>query len=60
MAPPALGDGWKTESLVQAGIDRKRIEAMTDSIRAHPEFAPAPVLVVMAFLSMLLADRPAV
>jgi len=35
--PPAIGDGWTTASVEQAGIDRHRIEAMTDSIRAHPD-----------------------
>jgi CubicO group peptidase (beta-lactamase class C family) len=35
--PPALADGWATGSLEQAGIDRRRIETMTDSIRARPE-----------------------
>jgi CubicO group peptidase (beta-lactamase class C family) len=36
--PPALDDGWKTGSLEQGGIDRKRLDQMTESIRAHPEF----------------------
>ncbi|MGQ0735637.1 MAG: serine hydrolase domain-containing protein [Acidobacteriota bacterium] len=43
--PPALDDGWMTGSLSQAGIDRTRLEAMTDSIRAHPEFNIHAVLV---------------
>jgi CubicO group peptidase (beta-lactamase class C family) len=44
-APPALNDGWNTGSLEQAGIDRQRIEAMTNSIRAHPEFNIHAVLI---------------
>jgi CubicO group peptidase (beta-lactamase class C family) len=36
-APPSLNDGWTIETLEKSGIDRKRLEAMTDSIRAHPE-----------------------
>src|SRR5262245_49044054 len=36
--PLSLDDGWPTGSLEQAGINRERIEAMTGSIRAHPEY----------------------
>jgi CubicO group peptidase (beta-lactamase class C family) len=36
--PPSLDDGWSTGSLEQAGLDRERIDAMTASIRAHPEY----------------------
>jgi CubicO group peptidase (beta-lactamase class C family) len=36
--PPTLDDGWSTGSLEEAGINRERIEAMTESIRAHPEY----------------------
>ena len=36
--PPTLSDGWMTGALEQAGMDRSRLEAMTNSIRAHPEF----------------------
>lgn len=43
--PPALGDGWTTGSLAQAGIDVTHLEAMTDAIRAHPEFNVHAVLV---------------
>ena len=43
--PPALNDGWMTGSLEQVGIDRGRIEAMTDSIRAHPELNVHAVLI---------------
>jgi CubicO group peptidase (beta-lactamase class C family) len=43
--PPALGDGWSTGSLEQAGIDRRRIEAMTDWVRAHPELNVHAVLI---------------
>src|SRR5262245_44659556 len=35
--PPALDDGWRTGSVEPAGIDRRRIEAMTDWVRAHAE-----------------------
>ena len=43
--PPALDDGWSTGSLEQAGIDRRRIEAMTDWVRAHPELNVHAVLI---------------
>ncbi len=43
--PPALNDGWTTGSLEQAGIDRPRIEAMTNSIRAQPELNVHAVLI---------------
>ena len=36
--PPVLADGWMTGPLESAGIDRHRLESMTNSIRAHPEF----------------------
>jgi CubicO group peptidase (beta-lactamase class C family) len=36
--PPSLDDGWKTAPLEQVGMDRQRLEAMTNSIRAHTEF----------------------
>jgi CubicO group peptidase (beta-lactamase class C family) len=44
-APPTLADGWMTGTLAQAGIDVKRLEAMTDSIRTHPDFNIHAVLV---------------
>jgi len=43
--PPALNDGWKTGSLEQAGIDRRRLEAMTTSIRANPALNVHAVLI---------------
>jgi CubicO group peptidase (beta-lactamase class C family) len=43
--PPALRDGWTTGSLERAGIDRHRLEAMTDSIRVHPELNVHAVLI---------------
>ena len=43
--PPALADGWATGTPAQAGIDGKRLEAMTESIRAHPEFNIHAVLI---------------
>ena len=43
--PPALNDGWITGSLEQSGIDRHRLESMTDSIRAHPELNVHAVLI---------------
>jgi len=43
--PPALKDGWTTGSLEQAGIDRQRIEAMTNSIRTRPELNIHAVLI---------------
>ena len=43
--PLALGDGWMTGALEQAGIDRDRLERMTDSIRSHPEFNVHAVLI---------------
>ena len=36
-APSALDDGWKTGALDDAGINSRRIEEMTDSIRSHPK-----------------------
>jgi CubicO group peptidase (beta-lactamase class C family) len=35
--PPSLGDGWTTGAPEQMGLDRRRLEQMTDSIRSHPE-----------------------
>jgi CubicO group peptidase (beta-lactamase class C family) len=35
--PPAFDDGWTTGSAQQAGVDRRRLEAMTDSIRSRPK-----------------------
>ena len=43
--PLALNDGWRTGSLEQAGIDRGRIEAMTDSLRAQPDLNVHAVLI---------------
>ena len=43
--PPKLKDGWMTGSLDQAGIDRQKIEAMTDSIRAQPALNIHAVLI---------------
>jgi CubicO group peptidase (beta-lactamase class C family) len=46
--PPTLNDGWMTGPLEQAGIDRHRLEQMTDSIRSHPEFNVHAVLIERA------------
>jgi CubicO group peptidase (beta-lactamase class C family) len=43
--PPTLNDGWMTGALEQAGIDRHRLEQMTDSILSHPEFNIHAVLI---------------
>ncbi len=43
--PLALGDGWMIGSVEQAGIDRQRLEQMTDSIRSHPELNVHAVLI---------------
>jgi len=43
--PAAVGDGWTIESPEQAGIDRRRLEAMTGSIRANPAFNIHAVLI---------------
>jgi CubicO group peptidase (beta-lactamase class C family) len=43
--PPALSDGWLTGALAQSGIDTRRLEAMTNSIRAHPELNVHAVLI---------------
>jgi CubicO group peptidase (beta-lactamase class C family) len=43
--PPALGDGWKTGAPEQAGIDRRRLDQMTESIRAHPEYNVHAVII---------------
>src|SRR5262245_28283836 len=45
-APPRqLNDGWVAGSLAEAGIDRGPIEAMTRSIRMHPDFNIHAVLI---------------
>lgn len=44
-APAALDDGWTTGSVEQWGIDRRRLEAMTESILAHPELNIHAVLI---------------
>jgi CubicO group peptidase (beta-lactamase class C family) len=43
--PPALDDGWAVGSPEQAGIDRRRLEAMTGSIHANPAFNVHAVLI---------------
>jgi CubicO group peptidase (beta-lactamase class C family) len=43
--PAALDDGWTTGSLDQAGIDRGRIEAMTDWVRARPDLNVHAILI---------------
>jgi CubicO group peptidase (beta-lactamase class C family) len=43
--PPSLGDGWTTGAAEQAGVDRRRLEQMTDSIRSHPEHNVHAVLI---------------
>jgi CubicO group peptidase (beta-lactamase class C family) len=43
--PPALDDGWTIGSPEQAGIDRRRLEAMTGSIHATPSFNVHAVLI---------------
>jgi hypothetical protein len=35
--PTSLGDGWTTGAPEDVGIDRRRLEQMTESIRSHPE-----------------------
>ena len=35
--PALVGDGWKTGAAERAGIDRHRLEQMTESIRSHPQ-----------------------
>jgi hypothetical protein len=42
---PALGDGWTTGSVEQVGIDRHRIEAMTDLVRGRPDLNVHAVLI---------------
>jgi CubicO group peptidase (beta-lactamase class C family) len=43
--PPSLGDGWATGAPAQLGIDRRRLEQMTASIRSHPEHNVHAVLI---------------
>jgi CubicO group peptidase (beta-lactamase class C family) len=43
--PPALDDGWTTEAAERVGIDRRRLEQMTESIRAHPQHNVHAVLI---------------
>ena len=35
--PASLGDGWTTGTAERVGIDRRRLEQMTESIRSHPD-----------------------
>ena len=35
--PPSLNDGWTTDAAERVGIDRRRLEQMTESIRSHPQ-----------------------
>ena len=35
--PASLGDGWTTGAPERVGIDRRRLEQMTESIRSHPQ-----------------------
>ena len=44
-APPTLSDGWKTGTLESAGIDRRRLEQMTESVRANPDFNVHGILI---------------
>jgi hypothetical protein len=34
--PPSPGDGWTTGAPEHLGMNRRRLEQMTDSIRSHP------------------------
>ncbi len=43
--PPTIDDGWTIGSPEQAGIDRRRLEAMTGSIHANPAFNVHAVLI---------------
>ena len=43
--PASLGDGWTTGSREDAHIDRARLEAMTDSVRAHPDLNVHTILI---------------
>src|SRR5688572_22331227 len=43
--PPQIGDGWRTGTLEQAGIDRVRLEQMTTAIRADPKLNVHAVLI---------------
>ncbi len=44
-APPALGDGWKTGAADRVGVDKRRLESMTDFVREHPELNVHAVLI---------------
>jgi CubicO group peptidase (beta-lactamase class C family) len=43
--PPTIDDGWTIGPPEQAGIDRRRLEAMTGSIHANPTFNVHAVLI---------------
>ena len=45
LPPSTFGDGWRRGSLEQAGIDRRRLDQMTASIRANPAFNIHAVLI---------------
>src|SRR5437867_1219363 len=40
-----LGDGWETAAIEAAGMDRSRIEALTDTIRRYPDWNIHAVLI---------------
>ena len=44
-APPTIGDGWTTGTLEQAGIDRPRLERMTEYVRANPDLNVHAILI---------------
>jgi CubicO group peptidase (beta-lactamase class C family) len=43
--PASLNDGWNTGSLEESHIDRRRLEAMTDAVHAHPDLNVHAILI---------------
>ena len=43
--PAALNDGWKTAAADSAGVDPRRLAALTESLRAWPELGVHAILI---------------
>ena len=45
LPPPARADGWKTASAEAAGLDTRRLAALTTAVRAWPELGVHAILI---------------
>jgi CubicO group peptidase (beta-lactamase class C family) len=45
LPPPARADGWKTASAEAAGLDTRRLAALTAAVRAWPEVGVHAILI---------------